>query len=129
MSEKTDIIVYADWMGLNGPKPVGVLSAQQARGRKAFSFEYYPEWLASKNQILLDPDIHWFAGPQYPNGKDNFGVFADAMPDTWGRKLMIRRAAQQAKDQGKSARNLYDIDFLLGVYDESRMGALRFKLD
>ena len=33
------------------------------------------------------------------------------------------------KEQGKIAPALYAIDFLLGVYDESRMGALRFKLD
>jgi hypothetical protein len=39
--------------GLNGTKPVRVLSAQQVRGRKALSFEYYPERLASKNQILI----------------------------------------------------------------------------
>ena len=51
----------------------------------------------------------------------------DSMPDTWGRKLMIKRAAQEAREQGKTAATLYDIDFLLGVYDESRMGALRFK--
>lgn len=51
----------------------------------------------------------------------------DSMPDTWGRTLMKRRAAQIARDKGQSAPTLYDIDFLLGVYDESRMGALRFK--
>ena len=51
------------------------------------------------------------------------------MPDTWCRTLMKRRAAQQAKEKGEKIPILYDIDFLLGVYDESRMGALRFKLD
>jgi serine/threonine-protein kinase HipA len=40
---------------------------------------------------------------------------------------MKRRAAQWAKEKGEKAPTLYDIDFLLGVYDESRMGALRFK--
>jgi serine/threonine-protein kinase HipA len=50
------------------------------------------------------------------------------MPDTWGRTLMKRRAAQKAKEEEKSTATLYDIDFLLGVYDPSRMGALRFKL-
>jgi len=51
------------------------------------------------------------------------------MPDTWGRTLMKRHAAQKAKDEGIQVSTLYDIDFLLGVYDETRMGALRFKLD
>ncbi|RXK81432.1 type II toxin-antitoxin system HipA family toxin [Filimonas effusa] len=111
------------------PQCIGVLSAQQAKGRKAFGFEYAKEWMHSKAQMTLDPDISWYTGIQYPNNKENFGVFMDSMPDTWGRTLMKRRAAQQARDAGKPAPNLYDIDFLLGVYDESRMGALRFKLD
>ena len=127
MAVKTDIIVYAHWAGMVEPKCVGVLSAQQAKGRKAFSFEYDEEWINSKEQLLLDPDISWYSGTQYPNGKEIFGVFMDSMPDTWGRKLMIKRAAQEAREQGKTAATLYDIDFLLGVYDESRMGALRFK--
>jgi serine/threonine-protein kinase HipA len=108
---------------------MGVLSAQQAKGKKAFSFEYDVNWICSKEQQLLDPDITWFTGPQYPNGKENFGVFMDSMPDTWGRTLMKRRAAQLSKEAGRPMPVLYDIDFLLGVYDETRMGALRFKLD
>ena len=129
MAGKTDIFVYAHWVGMVEPKCIGVLSAQQAKGRKAFSFEYNKEWITSKEQMLLDPDISWYSGTQYPNSKENFGVFMDSMPDTWGRKLMIRRAAQKAREQGNTARTSYDIDFLLGVHDESRMGALRFKLN
>lgn len=126
---KTDILVYAHWSGMEKPKSIGVLSAQQAKGKKAFSFEYDSDWIKSKEQMLLDPDITWYTGPQYPNGKENFGVFLDSMPDTWGRRLMRRRAAQKAKEEGKPTPTLYDIDYLLGVADESRMGALRFKLD
>lgn len=127
-AKKTDILVYADWTGLKEPTLIGVLSAQQAKGRKAFSFAYEKNWIQSEAQRLLDPDIQWFSGPQHPNEKENFGVFMDSMPDTWGRKLMMRRAAQQAAEQGKPTPALYDIDFLLGVFDETRMGALRFKL-
>lgn len=128
-TSKTDIWVYAHWLGMNTPKMVGILSAHQAKGKKAFSFEYARDWVQSKEQLLLDPDIGWFSGPQFPNGKENFGVFLDSMPDRWGRTLMKRRAAQLAKEAGKPAPTLYDIDFLLGVQDESRMGALRFKTD
>jgi serine/threonine-protein kinase HipA len=126
---KTDIWVYAHWVGMPDPQCIGVLSAQQAKGKKAFSFEYDKEWISTKAQLVLDSDISWFTGTQYPNKKENFGAFMDSMPDTWGRTLMKRRAAQKARDAGKPAPNLYDIDFLLGVYDKSRMGALRFKLD
>ncbi len=127
--KKTDIWVYAHWAGMTAPKCIGILSAHRAKGRKAFGFEYDSDWITSKEQILLDPDIGWYQGQQYPNQKENFGIFLDSMPDTWGRTLMKRRAAQLSKEEGKQAPVLYDIDFLLGVYDESRMGALRFKLD
>jgi serine/threonine-protein kinase HipA len=129
ITSKTDILVYAHWSGMNEPKLVGTLSAQQAKGKKAFSFEYATDWFQSSQQVLLDPDIGWFKGRQYPNGKENFGIFFDSMPDTWGRTLMKRRSAQIAKEEGKPTPTLYDIDFLLGVYDECRMGAFRFKLE
>lgn len=126
---KQDIYIYAHWKGLEEPQLMGVLSAMYAKGKKAFSFEYDKNWLKSKEQMLLDPDIQFYSGPQYPNNKENFGVFLDSMPDTWGRTLMKRRASQQATEKGEKAKTLYEIDYLLGVYDESRMGALRFKLD
>ncbi|HRN48580.1 MAG TPA: HipA domain-containing protein [Niabella sp.] len=129
MKAKTDIWVYAHWKGLNEPKCIGILSAQQAKGRKAFSFTYAQEWLQSEEQILIDPDIAWYRGSQYPDRKMNFGLFLDSMPDTWGRTLMKRRAAILAKEEDKPAPALYDIDYLLGVHDISRMGALRFKTD
>lgn len=127
--QKTDIYVYADWQDLESPMLMGVLSAHQAKGRKAFSFSYDKLWLKSGNQYQLDPDLQLFSGPQFTNEKENFGLFLDSMPDTWGRTLMKRREAQLAKLKGEKAKTLYDIDFLLGVYDETRMGALRFKLD
>lgn len=127
MADRTDIWVSAHWKGMDAPKCIGTLSAQQAKGRKAFSFTYDEDWISSQEQLLLDPDIAWYGGQQYPNGKENFGVFLDSMPDTWGRTLMKRRAAINAKEQGKLTPVLYDIDFLLGVHDLSRMGALRFK--
>lgn len=129
MSTKTHIYVYAHWHGMPNPKLVGILSAQQVKAKKAFSFEYDNDWLKSGQIFLLDPDIQLYGGPQYPNQKENFGIFLDSMPDTWGRTLMKRREAQSAKEKNEKPKTLYDIDFLLGVYDESRMGALRFKID
>lgn len=126
---KVDIYVYAHWQGMAEPKPIGILSAHFAKGRKAFGFEYNKTWIKSEQQLLLDPDIQFFSGTQFPNNKENFGVFLDSMPDTWGRTLMKRRVAQQARELNEKAPILYDIDYLLGVYDESRMGALRFKTD
>jgi serine/threonine-protein kinase HipA len=126
---KTDIYVYAHWQEMQEPKLIGVLSAQQAKGKKAFSFEYDRNWLKTEQKFLLDPDIQLYGGLQYPNQKENFGIFLDSMPDTWGRTLMKRREAQLARKRNEKPKTLYDIDFLLGVYDEGRMGALRFKTD
>ena len=128
-THKTDIFVYAHWLGMSEPKLIGILSAHQGKGRKSFSFAYQQDWLKSNQSFLLDPDIQYFSGPQFPVLKENFGIFLDSMPDTWGRTLLKRRANSLAKKQGKSPSNVYEIDFLLGVFDESRMGALRFKLD
>lgn len=128
-TNKTDIYVYAHWLGLAEPVLLGILSAHQAKGRKTFSFEYDKNWLKSNAQWLIDPDIQFYSGQQFPNHKENFGIFLDSMPDTWGRTLMKRREIQLAKTQGKNPKTLYDIDYLLGVFDETRMGAFRFKLD
>ncbi len=127
-TDKTDIYVYAHWAGMVEPAIIGILTAHRGKGRKSFSFAYDPVWLKGKKLFLLDPDIGLWSGPQFPLKKDNFGVFLDSMPDTWGRTLMKKRAAQVAKSQERPAPALYDIDFLLGVADASRMGALRFKL-
>lgn len=126
---KLDIYVFADWISLGGPKLIGTLSAHFAKGKKAFSFEYDTNWLKAGYTALLDPDIRFFSGPQYPTTKSNFGIFLDSMPDTWGRTLMKRREVQNARVNNTKAKALYDIDFLLGVFDASRMGALRFKTE
>ena len=126
---KTDVWVYAHWQGMPNPRCIGILSAHQGKGKTAFSFEYDSAWLHSEEQVLIDPDISWYTGPQFPGNKSNFGVFLDSMPDRWGRTLLKRRAAHLARKAGRPPATLHDLDFLLGVYDESRMGALRFKLD
>ena len=126
---KIDIWVYAHWIGMSDPKCIGILSAHFGKGRKSFSFEYDPEWISTREQLLLDPDLGWYSGQQFPNNRDNFGIFLDSMPDSWGRTLMQRREPQRAQDECRAPRVLHDIDYLLGVYDESRMGPLRFKSD
>ena len=125
--DKLDILVYADWLELKDSKLIGTLSALQGKGRKTFSFKYHEKWLELEKPIFFDPDITWNKGYQFPIGKSIFGIFNDAMPDTWGRTLMKRREALIAREEKRPAKNLQDIDFLLGVNDESRMGALRFK--
>ena len=55
------------------------------------------------------------------------GIFQDCSPDRWGKILMERREAIEAREEQRPLRLLRSWDFLLGVSDESRMGALRVR--
>ena len=130
MSEQRLIEVWADWEGLAEPTLMGLLSATPSRGREIFSFEYDPTWLKSSERAQLDPTLALYAGPQYPTaGRTSFGVFLDSSPDRWGRLLMLRREAQLARAENREERRLLESDYLLGVHDGHRMGALRFRVD
>lgn len=128
MNIKKDIRVYAHWQGLLQPSLMGILSISPAKGKESFSFEYVEEWLKSGFSQMLDPDLQLYSGAFYPRDeKPNFGVFLDSSPDRWGRVLMQRREAAIAKQENRAVKKLLESDFLLGVYDGHRMGALRFK--
>ena len=120
------IFVYEDFSS-DEPQKLGVLYVDSNRGTEHYSFEYDNEWLKNtKLRYHLDPELSMFSGRQYTT-KYIFGLFADASPDRWGRVLMMRREALQARKEARKPTKLYDSDFLLGVYDETRMGAIRFK--
>jgi len=125
------IAVWADWQGLGGPRQVGVLHAAPSRGREVFSFAYHADWLAGPAALALDPELQLFAGPQFAadDRRPSFGVFLDSSPDRWGRMLIQRREERAARKAGRKPRLLLESDYLLGVYDLHRIGALRFKLD
>ena len=127
---KKEIQVYAHWLGLQEPALMGVLYVSPAKGKESFSFEYSDAWLKSGFSQMIDPDLQLYSGAYYPrDDKPNFGVFLDSCPDRWGRVLMQRREAAIAKQEDRAVKKLLESDFLLGVYDGHRMGALRFKLD
>ena len=125
-----NIEVYAHWIGLLQPALIGVLRATPSRGKEIFSFEYSKEWLNKPQAHALDPALQLFQGTHYaPNSQENFGVFLDSSPDRWGRFLMKRREAQLAREENREERKLFESDYLLGVYDKHRLGALRFQTD
>lgn len=133
MSKKNErklIYVYADWLGVDGPFLMGILSIDVVRGEEVFSFSYDENWIRKGLAQELDPELQFYPGDQYlEEGKSNFGVFTDSCPDRWGRILMQRREAVLARKESRTPRKLYESDYLLGVFDGNRMGALRFKLD
>lgn len=124
------IYVYADWDLLAEPTHVGTLKTNLSRGKEIFTFDYERDWLKHHAYCSLDPLLQLFAGPQYPPiGQNNFGVFLDSAPDRWGRLLMNRKEALLAKLEHRKSNLLFESDYLLGVYDGARIGALRFKLN
>ena len=127
------IAVYADWDGLPHPLRLGWLHGLRGAGREVFEFEYDAAALAhpALTGLQLDPRIGLYPGRQHPpQGHETFGVFADASPDRWGRMLMQRRL-ERDKRAGRVPKHvrLYESDYLLGVHDTFRVGALRFRLD
>ncbi len=107
---------------------IGKLNVDVLRGKESFSFEYDNSYLERKDFTLFDPDLLFFKGRQYPSDeKTLFGIFTDSCPDRWGRQLIQRNEALQARIENRSVRKLNESDYLLGIDDYSRMGALRFK--
>ena len=122
-----ELLVYSDWHGARGPRLLGTLVAETVRGRESFAFSFDEARLRDRGDLaVLDPELSLWSGRQYP-ARGNFGLFLDSCPDRWGRRLIRRREALRAARSGEPPRRLRESDFLLGVYDRTRIGALRFK--
>lgn len=128
-ANQKDIYVYDDF-SFDEPLLMGTLFVNVIKGGESYSFEYDKDWLIKTGMRLnLDPELLPYSGRQYPSGNSIFGLFADASPDRWGRVLMNKRERILADKEGRKPAKLYDSDYLLGVYDETRMGGIRFKTD
>lgn len=117
--------VHADLGGV--PRLVGRLYTHVRRGRESATFEYDPSWLDHSERFALEPALQLGPGP-FHAGADQplFGAMGDSAPDRWGRVLMRRMERRRAAAAGETPRTLFEIDYLLMVDDEARMGALRF---
>ena len=123
------IYVYADCSS-RPPMLMGRLYVSNSRGKELFSFEYSSDWIRSADKnFVFDPDLRLYEGRQYAPDKPLFGIFADSCPDRWGRLLMKRKEAILAREENRKPRALTESDYLLGVYDETRIGALRFSTE
>ena len=127
-NNKRSIRVYAHWAGMEIPRLMGILYSDRLKGKEIFSFEYDGDWLKNGPAQLLDPSLQLYSGLHYLNEEqDNFRIFLDSSPDRWGRILMRRREAAIARSEKREEQKLFETDYLLGVYDGHRMGAIRFK--
>ena len=122
------LYVYADFDWLNETELVGELGYESLRGSDSYCFTFSDEWLKKHGDLFLSDDLNNYPGQQYTQPeKDIFGCFSDALPDRWGRTLLLRREQIAAMEEGRPVRRLSSFDFLTGIDDFSRMGAFRFK--
>ena len=106
---------------------VGRLWCHYRKGRERAAFEYDEGWLQHEEHFALEPALALTAGAFHTLADQSlFGSIGDSSPDRWGRVLMRRAEAQRARSAGETQRTLGEVDFLLGVNDEARQGALRF---
>lgn len=88
-------------------------------------FSYEATYQADRRGYGLGPDLSLIDGRHHVPALP--GCFADSAPDRWGRNLIRRRLlAEEDRDPGATVR---EIDYLLGVSDATRQGALRFAHD
>lgn len=124
-SRDVKIIYVYEEISSDSPTLMGELHIQGIRGTEVCSFVYDESWLKRSKLPKIDPGLEYFSGPQYvDDGKKQFGVFMDSSPDRWGRMLMNRRRLSSGDKTP-----LRESDYLLGVDDYSRLGALRFSLE
>ena len=126
-SAEREVEVHVDLEGR--PHRVGLLRRHASRQRAdALTFEYDRAWLDEARSFPLDPSLPLTPGLFEASRRGRLsGAIGDAAPDTWGRQLMQRAARRRADRDGERVRSPHELDYLLGVTDEMRTGALRFR--
>ena len=98
------------------------------RGSESATFVYEASYLARRDAYPLDPLLPLSDGQiQTALGRPTFGAFSDCAPDRWGRRLIERDEKLRTEREGGAERSIGEMDFLLGVRDDLRQGALRFR--
>jgi serine/threonine-protein kinase HipA len=109
-------------------RPIGRARCNRTRGKETVLFEYADSWLHAPDRFALEPALPLTRGAfAPPPGCVIHGSIGDSAPDTWGRRLMQRAERRRAQQEGRDVRTLLESDYLLGVADETRLGALRLR--
>ena len=109
----------------DGTSIVGRFRYVNRRHNRSSAFEYADEWLRGTDAFAIDPENLPLRDGAFYTSSDKSalpGALRDAAPDRWGRQL-IRRAFSKSGEK----RTISEIDYLLGVTDHARIGALRFR--
>ncbi|WP_316157800.1 type II toxin-antitoxin system HipA family toxin [Cupriavidus sp. BIC8F] len=118
-----------------GAIPLGELAYTKDGRREHSTFAYAATWLSNAAKFAISPDLSLVDGNQFrkaPSKEDSIFhfAFADTEPDGWGCRVIARDHAKRrkaAQQDGKPVPNaeLSEMDYLLGVDDMSRIGAIR----
>lgn len=123
------LYIYADFDWLEKPELIGRLTYERLRGNGTYSFGFDNDWLKNHSDILISEEVGNFSGFQYSQEEHVFGFVSDTLPDRWGRRLLERKEQAEAIEEKRPKRTLYSYDYLVGIDDFLRMGALRLKKD
>ena len=110
--------------GTAGPRGIGE-SYFSSRGGQLLStvVSYDSAYIADPAGFPVSPSLPLVTGGQHVNGLPGF--LSDCAPDRWGRNLITRQHRARARADGQSVSTLTDVDFLIGVSDITRQGAIR----
>ena len=122
MKETVEVYLYPDIL-------IGNLYFCFDNGKQSSSFEYSKEWINNKyDSFAIEPKLELYPNPYHEKDIPVSGSLSDCSPDRWGRNLIIRKEIKRAEKLKQAAKTITELDFLLGVNDETRQGALRFKI-
>jgi serine/threonine-protein kinase HipA len=102
--------------------PVGQLRFTATGPRQFSTFAYEAAWIENPRAFAVQPTLPLEGGPFHTAGQPGnmrdalAGVFADAAPDSWGRRLLERAYGA----------GLCEFEYLTLSDDACRQGALRF---
>ena len=97
---------------------------QRGRGVST-AFVYERSYLTRSDAYPLDPELPLYLGQQAINGP--VGAFSDCAPDRWGRNLITKRLRADALREQRTPPAVTEVNYLTGVSDLTRQGALRFR--
>ena len=107
------------------PRTVGELQRDSIPGRgDRYRFTFDPGWLSGNWTQPLD-NVTALAPSVFSRNLDSPFII-DSIPDCWGRTLIERRHSLMLRKAGQAVRTCTTWDFLVGVDDRTRMGAIRF---
>lgn len=104
---------------------VGEAYFHVARSQISTTFKYANEYLELRQAFPIDPQLPLSTAPFNLPGLP--GAFGDSAPDRWGRNLVAKQHRRLVAEGEARDRRLTEVDYLLGVSDTTRQGALRFR--